>query len=226
MDAEDAPKGENVTANAEPAEVSVTASSPWTQAESDDESIVIQTDGYRASSRPKEQQQDFQGSRPQNEDDVLQVCKSLRAALQREGEAWGPFSLWPSSQDNVDAFATNDAGAELRVQVTRVEHDAWEALARAEDDKATLQRSVEKLVAAIQDAVDSKGDPSPQRRKGIPPAERRKLLLALDAIRSPGYLHDAVVAKFRTDYGDWAVGLGFQAIWLVGLTAARTYRLC
>ena len=232
MGVEDDPNVEGTSPLAKPAHGSGSAGSARAVAHSnyDDgrESIDIMSEEFRSSSviGGEDQRQDFRGNRPQNEDDVLQVCRSLRAALQREGEAWGPFSLWPSSQDNVDAFARNDAEAVLRVQVTRVEREAWDALAKAKDHQATLQRSVVKLAAAIQAAVDSKGDPSPQRRKGIPPAERSKLLLALDAIRSPGYVHDTVVAAFLANHREWATSLGFRAIWLVGPTAALTRRLC
>jgi hypothetical protein len=54
----------------------------------------------------------------------------------------------------------------------------------------------------------------------------RKLLLALNAIRSPGYVEDPVVAVFLATHGTWAAGLGYQAIWLVGPTAELTHQLC
>ena len=147
------------------------------------------------------------------------------AALQREGESWGPFSIPSARTDDVDAIATNDTGDLLQVQLTQVEEEAV-LRTLGLHRQASLQRSAEKLAAAIQAAVDSKSDPSPQRRKGIPPAQRPNLLLALDATHSPGYVDDAVVARFLADHGTWAAGLGFKAIWLVGLTAERTRRLC
>jgi hypothetical protein len=185
------------------------------------EEIVVGSEAFRASSNG--QRQDFQGRAAQGEEDVLQVCRSLRAALEREGERWGRFLLPTTPTDDVDAIATNDAGEVLQVQVTQVERAAWKLL--APDRPASLQRNVDELVAAIRAAVDAKGDPSPQRRKGIPRAQRKRLLLALDAIRSPGYVHDLVVAAFLDQHGEWAVGLGFRAIWLVGPTAELTRRV-
>jgi hypothetical protein len=80
-----------------------------------------------------------------------------------------------------------------------------------------LQRNAEELAADIRAAVESKLYPLPQRRE---------LLLALDAIRSPAYVHDEVVAAFLATHGEWAAGLGYWAIWLVGPTADLTRRLC
>jgi hypothetical protein len=50
-------------------------------------------------------------------------------------------------------------------------------------------------------------------------------VLALDALRSPGHVMPQVVHDFRTRHSDWAQCLGYSEIWLVGPTAALTYRL-
>lgn len=183
------------------------------------ELIVVGSEGFRSSSGAggNDRRQDFQGRPAQGEEDVLQVCRSLRAALALQGETWSRFSRAPSSQDDADAIATNGAGDELRVQVTQVERAAWKTLAQAQ--QATSQRSVEELAANIRTAVESKS------RKHSP-AQRSKLLLALDAIRSPGHVHEPVTARFLADHGQWAAGLGYRAILLVGPTAELTRRLC
>jgi hypothetical protein len=181
------------------------------------ESIVIGSVEFRSSSLTggEDQRQDFYGRAAQNEEEVLQVCRSLRAALNRDGAAWGTFRLPPSSHDDVDAIAEDGAGAILRVQVTRVERAAWQTLAR--EGQATSRRTVEELAADIRAAVESK--------LGYPRAQRRELLLALDAIRSPGYVHDVVAAAFLADHREWAASLGYRAIWLVGPTAELTRQL-
>jgi hypothetical protein len=184
------------------------------------EEIVVGSEGFRSSSDGR--RQDFQGRAAQGETDVLQVCRSLRAALERGGERWGRFEK-PTTPTDVDAIATNDKDQTLQVQVTQVERAAWNLL--APDRPVSLQRTVNELVAAIRAAVDAKGDPSPKRRKGIPRAQRKRLLLALDAIRSPGYVHEPVVAAFLDQYREWAASLGFRAIWLVGPTAELTHQL-
>jgi hypothetical protein len=53
------------------------------------EEIVVGSEGFRSSSITGGQRQDFKGRAAQGEEDVLQVCRSLRAALEREGESWG-----------------------------------------------------------------------------------------------------------------------------------------
>ena len=187
------------------------------------EEIVIGGEGFRSSSRAvgEDRRQHFQllgDRRPaQNEEDVLQACRSLRAALHRKGEAWGAFSLSPSPADDVDAIAEDGAGAVLRVQVTQVERAVWNRLAR--DRQATLRRSVQELAVDIRTAVESKSNKYSS-------AQRGKLLLALDAIRAPGYVHHAVVAAFVSDHGEWAAHLGYRAVWLIGPTADLTHQLC
>jgi hypothetical protein len=101
--------------------------------------------------------------------------------------------------------------------VSQVERAVWNRLAR--DRQATLRRSVPELAVDIRTALESKS-------KKDSSAQRSKLLLALDAIRAPGYVHDAVVAAFVSDHGEWAAHLGYRAIWLVGPTADLTRQLC
>jgi hypothetical protein len=217
---------------ARPEEIRVKVEVPTTRviAESDHPdgtaSTVVQAGAFVASSVTGggQQRQDFQGRPSQGEEDVLQVCRSLRYALKREGEDWGHFGLPRGRVDNVDAVARNGAGDRLQVQVTRIERAAWEVLGR--HGQATLGRGPEELAAAIRAAVESKGDPSPQHRGGIPAGQRPEILLALDAISSPAYAHEAVVAAFLAGHREWAAGLGFRAVWLVGPTVALTRRLC
>jgi hypothetical protein len=188
------------------------------------EEIVVGSEGFRSSSVAgvQGQRQDFQlpddGRPAQNEQDVPQACRSLRAALNRKGGTWGPFSLWLSSADDVDAIAKDAAGAVLRVQMTQVERAAWSRLIR--DRQVTLRRSVLELAVDIRAAVESKSN------KKYSPVQRSKLLLALDAIRSPAYVQEAVVTAFVINHGEWAAGLSYRAIWLVGPTAELTRQLC
>jgi hypothetical protein len=223
MTVEDDPTAEDAAPVAETAHarVSVPSVRVVTHSHFDDgsELIVVGSEGFRSSSGAggEDRRQGFQGRPARGEEDVLQVCRSLRAALALHGESWGRFSRASSSHDDVDAVARNDAGAELRVQVTQVERVAWGTLAQA--GQATSQRSAEDLVADIWAAVQSKA-------KRHSPVQRSKLLLALDAIRSPGHVHEPVPTRFLSDHGPSAARLGYRAIWLVGPTAALTRRLC
>lgn len=109
------------------------------------ESIVIGSEEFRSSSTsgPSGEHQFFEGEPPQGESDVLQACKVVRQILAEQGEVWGPFQLQPPPTDDVDAFAENEPGERLAVQVTRVERAAWkelaqQGLARDQDDPAYL----------------------------------------------------------------------------------------
>jgi hypothetical protein len=56
-------------------------------------------------------------------------------------------------------------------------------------------------------------------------AGRRDLILALDALQTPGLAMMPVVAEFRKQYSVCARSLGFQSIWLVGPTSETTFRM-
>jgi hypothetical protein len=74
------------------AEAAVTAPSPRVATHSHypdgTEEIAVGGEGFRSSSIAggNHPRQDFHGRPAQNEEDVLQVCRSLRAALQRQGQ--------------------------------------------------------------------------------------------------------------------------------------------
>jgi hypothetical protein len=63
------------------------------------------------------------------------------------------------------------------------------------------------------------------RAKLYAPAVRADLVLALDAIRSPGHADTAVAETFVQAYGTWARSPGYRAIWLVGPVASLCHRL-
>jgi hypothetical protein len=51
------------------------------------------------------------------------------------------------------------------------------------------------------------------------------VILALDATDALGQVTEAVRNEFQKRYRDWARGLGFDSIWVVGRTAELTFRL-
>src|SRR6266516_3714229 len=85
---------------------------------------------YRSSSvvDPEGNRQVFDGGPPLHEEDVQQVCDTLRDALAQVGDYWGRFRVQPETSD-VDAVAEDGHGRRLQVQVTRVEQGAWEEVA-------------------------------------------------------------------------------------------------
>jgi hypothetical protein len=181
------------------------------------EQIDVGGPRYRSSSTadPGGGRQVFDGEPPLHEQDLQQVCDTLREALVQVGEHWDRFRVQPETSD-VDALAEDGHGGRLQVQVTRVEQGAWEEVART--GRAESVETDERRAAAIWDAIAKKST-------RIPPRQRAQLVLVLDAIRTPGYLRSAVIEVFRAHYGNQAANLGYIAIWLVGPTAGLTYQL-
>lgn len=181
------------------------------------EQIDVGGPRYRSSSvaDPEGGRQVFDGEPPLHEQDVQQVCDTLREALAQAGEYWNRFRVQPETSD-VDAVAEDGHGGRLRVQVTRAEQGAWGEVARS--GRAESVETDERRAAAIWDAITKKST-------RIPPRQRAQLVLVLDAIRTPGYLRGTVIEVFRAYYRDQAANLGYIAIWLVGPTAALTYQL-
>ncbi len=193
----------------------------WTDEDTDTQSVNVTASEYRSTSKsgPDGCEQGFEGSRPQNEDDVLDACRLLREALNAGGEAFEPFvKVCPRDHpelEHVDARSTNAAGDELHVQVTRVvEQDVWKKLhlfgtAPQRYEIVTLARQM--VTAAT--------------HKKYTVEERAELLLALDATRSPAHIHKQVVNLVVQQARPLLEALGYRAVWLVGPTVPHCYRL-
>jgi hypothetical protein len=165
----------------------------------------------------EDQQQEFHGEPPRNEQDVHQVCRTLRSVLNARGGKWGRFRDSPGHASDVDAIADDESGGpSLQVQVTRVERGAWKILAK--EGMASLTLDTEAQADGIRDAAESKS-------KKYSFDQRGQLVLALDACRSPAYVQKAVVAIFLAKHREWVARLGYRAVWLVGPTDALTFRL-
>ena len=175
-------------------------------------SRLYQSSGHTG---PGTSHQTFDGRPPRNEEDVLDVCGVLRAALNASGETWGAFTEQNGLVNDVDAVAVNDAGQRLQVQVVRVEQAAWRDLGRTgHADGAT---SADELASAVLRAVEKK--------LIYPSVQRQELLLALDAVRAPSYVLTQVVDHVMINHCRQIADYGFMAVWLVGPTAALTYQL-
>jgi hypothetical protein len=144
------------------------------------------------------------------------VCGILRSALNASGATWGAFTKQDGPANDVDAVATDDNGENMQVQVVRVERTAWKDLGRV--GHATAASPPDELATAILQAVEKKMTVYPR-------AQRQGLLLALDAIRAPGYSLQHVRDYVVTNHAETITGYEFKEIWLVGPTAALTYRL-
>jgi hypothetical protein len=124
----------------------------------------------------------------------------------------------PGREGGIDAEGHTVDGAVIRVQVTGVIDQATMAqLGR--DGRASSQQDVVQLADEISNAI---------RRKiaSYPAIQQNEVVLALDAIRSPGHASSAVAQEVRKCLCKEVLGSsGFQAIWLVGPKADLTYLL-
>jgi hypothetical protein len=125
------------------------------------------------------------------------------------------FELQEGQVNDVDAVAHNDTGR-LSVQVVRVEQEVWAELGRS--GQADRSIAAAGLASAVLRVIDNKA-------RHYPPAQRKVLVVALDAIRAPGYTQRWVVDVIRNQHTEQIAQFGFSAIWLVGPTSELTYRL-
>jgi hypothetical protein len=162
------------------------------------------------------------GTSPQGEEDTLPACRILVRAMNRIGGTWNEPS--PVEADDADCEASNatDRTVEpLRIQVVRaiVDSGVWQTSASS----GQYERSgadVKELAMLMMDALKKKLDP-----KKIPPAQRPRLVLALDATRFPALAFDSVVSSFQEQHVAAITGTGFRSIWIVGPTESLTKRL-
>jgi hypothetical protein len=136
---------------------------------------------------------------------------------ERNGSSFGS----PVAHDGepFDYTTVDDAGRELRIQVTRI-------------DPQSIQKDL-----GDGRRVDLKSDDFPSqaredvltavRKKGgkYPLAERRRLVLAVASTDSVAYSVPDIVHQIRRESGDEIRSFGFQAVWLCGPTTYHYFRL-
>jgi hypothetical protein len=154
------------------------------------------------------------GSAPGKHDAELRVARYLVDRLnQLSGDDWAspePVLADARHERGVDCIARKPSGEELLIQVTTAERDMWQRREDVHERSEDIRAVAEAIRAAIQ-AKRTRAD--------------RKIMLALDATDSPRASFRPVVDEFRTQYGDWAVHVGFREIWIVGPSAALVNRL-
>ena len=159
----------------------------------------------------------IEGASPRGESDTLDVCRTLIHRLNMSGGQWGAPTVPDGPEGGIDCVANNGQQA-LYIQVTRAvsKQDIWRQLGRLGNATATatVQRAADDLFWCVQ-----------TKAQKIPHAQRSNLLLALDAMDTPGHALEVVIQDFQKRYGGAVRALGFQAIWVVGPLAELTRRL-
>ena len=157
------------------------------------------------------------GYSPQGEEDSFNASRILIEAMNRMGASWSEPTAGAEPAD-YEAIDLLQPSLTLEIQVVRAIEDPilWKSLSKnAEVQRAKLPID---LVPMVRVAVTKK-----VLKYG--PAERARLVLALDANRLPDLTLDDPVNHTRTELKDWLAGLGFREIWLVGPIWDLTYRL-
>jgi rubredoxin len=162
------------------------------------------------------------GKSRQGETGNLGVCRTLIERLNREGDGWGePTDTSGDSrtEEGVDCKAYH-GNRVLNVQVTRAEIDQqiWRQLGQAQQVTSSSASPAE-VAGTLCKPILAKA------KKIITPAQRQEIVLALDATQSPIHGFQDIVQSFRQLHGQWAQGLGFRGIYVVGPTADLTARL-
>jgi hypothetical protein len=155
----------------------------------------------------------LESSAPQNEDDAEKATRLLCAAL----ESLRSHAKFLGPGDRDDDFLIELDGAQLGVQVVRayVEAQFWAGLSRSKhvEDSVSDSRAAQMLQQAI------------EHKTKIPPSQRARMLLLLDATRLPFLVLAKVSEQFRDTYGSWCGSLGFAAIYVMGPNANWCARL-
>ena len=157
----------------------------------------------------------IEGPSPHGESDTLKVCATLIGRLNLDGDQWGAPLKPEGPEEGIDCV-TSDGAQRLPIQVTRaVDKRLWSALGSS--GSATEQLTVGNAADDLRKAI--------RRKESIPSRRRAGMVLALNAVDTPGHALSVVVKIFRQRYGTEIRALGFRAVWVVGPTAALTMRL-
>jgi len=156
----------------------------------------------------------LRGLPPRNEEDSDEVCKILTEALRAIGR--GAEYLGSGIQED-DGVVVLD-GIRLGIQVVSalISPEFWQGLARTQDS-GDIRLTAAQGVAALKGAIELKTT--------IPPAQRGRLVLALDAHRLPALALGAVTQAFIEAQDKWARSLGFHSIYVVGPNPGFVTRL-
>lgn len=157
----------------------------------------------------------IEGRASSKDDAELRVAVNLVGKLNQLGASWHAPELERASardERGVDCIARDDAGKDLLIQVTTTEREVWQQLRH----DPHVERSAEgaAVVDAIRTAIAAKAT------RAAP-----NIVLALDATDSPRHALRSVAESFREQHGEWAAGIGFAQIWLVGPVTGLVQRL-
>jgi hypothetical protein len=158
--------------------------------------------------------QDISGAAPHGEEGALETATLVVEKLRELGEEWSQPS--EVGDKDVDCRATGPSGS-LDIQVVRAAaSDTWKTLNR---DRGAEQ------VTSPNDLADALLAVAEKKAARLPAAQRRNLVLAIDARDTPAFAMAGIADSFRQRHLDEAAHLGFRAMWVVGPTVELVVRL-
>ncbi len=163
----------------------------------------------------------LEGPASHGEDNVGRVAGVLVQRLRSSGRSWSEprivAGLGARAESGIDFEIDGADGSIVLAQVTRADtnRELWACLA----DVGQIQGryGLNKTAGALRDAIEKKAR--------IPEGDRRVMSLVLDATLVAGHAMPPVIEEFRRQHGEWARGIGFQAIWCVGPVQELVWRL-
>jgi hypothetical protein len=146
------------------------------------------------------------GPGPRNEEDGLEICARMVRMLNKSGGEWShPVE---GSQD-IDGHSTNPVGDELRMQVVRASNNntLWEGVNK--NGSAIIDYNPSTAAREMIEAIRGKS-------RRYPPEQKRRLILLLDAARTPSHTFKQVLDQFQEQHRTECQKAGFAQVWAVG----------
>lgn len=155
------------------------------------------------------------GPSPRNEEGAIEICARLVRFLNASGADW---SEPREGAQDIDGCSTNSGGDTLEMQVVRASTNRklWQEVNEA--GSATLDyvaaTLADELIAAIRKKIGK-----------YPSAQRKYLVLVLDAARTPSHTFQQVHDAFQAKHHEECRESGFANVWCVGPHDALVVRL-
>jgi hypothetical protein len=155
------------------------------------------------------------GPAPRNEEDGLQICGRLVRTLNKKGNDW---SAPVEGKQDIDGYSTDPFGDELLMQVVRASNNTklWQELNTV--GSATIDYDPGSAAREMMDAIRKKS-------KKYPAEQKRRMVLVLDAARTPSHTFQQVLDVFRTKHREECQNAGFGQVWAVGPQDSLVERL-
>ena len=159
----------------------------------------------------------MRGRSPQGEQESDRAAWILVERLNQYGGNWSPPRR-PDGPERGTDFVARDGDEELEIQITRAFSDrsVWRELSRASEVERAFQ---------IDGAVDQLWEAIQAKANDIAMSARPSLVLGLDTSFPAVFAPVGLMIAFKKRHAAHVQSLGFKSVWLIGPTAALTWRI-